>query len=258
MGTIQNVKDQWNANLYDCNHSFVSNYGADVVELLAPKKDEKILDLGCGTGDLAKKLYDMGIQVMGVDNSANMVNQAKGKYPEIKFHIHDVLDLPYKDEFDAVFSNAVLHWIKEPKEALKNIYKSLRKGGRFVAELGGKGNVQMITDEVRKQFQKIGLAFDEEKFPWYFPSIGEYTSLMEEVGFQVLFAYHFDRPTELEGDDGLKNWLEMFGALMFSGLEEETKLSIIKNAEFNLKDIMFENGNWIADYKRLRIVGIKK
>jgi len=258
MGKIKNTNDQWNANLYDSKHSFVSNYGADVVELLSPKKGEHILDLGCGTGDLAKTLYDLGVNVTGIDYSANMIEQAKSKYPEISFHVQDVLNLPYHNEFDAIFSNAVLHWVKQPKQALENIFKSLKKDGRFVAELGGKGNVQMITDEVRKQFDRLGLTFDEEVFPWYFPSVGEYTKLMEEVGFQVAFAYHFDRPTVLEGEDGLKNWLEMFGGLMFDGLENETKTSIMNNAEFNLRDTMMENGNWIADYKRLRVIGIKK
>ncbi|WP_458412960.1 class I SAM-dependent methyltransferase [Schinkia sp. CFF1] len=257
MGKIS-VNDQWNANLYDNKHSFVSNYGIDVVELLAPKRDEKILDLGCGTGDLAKKLYDAGVKVIGVDKSANMVEQAKNKYPKIPFHVCDALDLPYTLELDAVFSNAVLHWIKEPKQALENIYQSLRNGGRFVAELGGNGNVQMITNEVRNQFQRFGLAFSEEKFPWYFPSIGDYSTLMEEVGFQVVYAYHFERPTVLEGENGLKDWLEMFGGLMFDGLADETKRAIIENAENNVRDAMFVNGNWIADYKRLRVVGFKK
>ncbi len=258
MGKIQNGKDQWNAALYDHKHSFVSNYGTDVIELLAPKKDEHILDLGCGTGDLAKNLFDRGIHVVGIDKSANMISQAQNKYPKIPFYVNDALDLPFKNTFDAVFSNAVFHWIKQPVLALENIYSSLKEGGRFVAELGGKGNVQMITDEVRNQFQQLGLNFDEELFPWYFPSVGEYTTLMEKVGFDVIYAYHFERPTHLEGENGLRNWLKMFGESMFAGFGEETKNIIIMNTEQNLRSIMYKDSNWIADYKRLRVVGIKK
>ena len=258
MKKFKNSQDQWNANLYDSKHSFVSDFGADVLDLLVPKKGEYILDLGCGTGDLANRLYERGVKVVGVDKSGNMIKQAKDKYPNIEFHTYDALNLPYKDTFDAVFSNAVLHWIKQPKAALENIYKCLHEGGRFVAELGGKGNVQMITEEVKNVFTKSGLTFNEEQFPWYFPSIGEYTSLMEGAGFHVTFAYHFERPTNLKGADGLKNWLKMFGDSMFTRLAEETKNDIIENVENNLKDAMLAGGNWIADYKRLRVIGIKK
>lgn len=196
--------DNWNANLYDSKHSFVSKFGEDLIDLLAPKKGEYILDLGCGTGDLSYKLHKLGVNVLGIDNSENMVEQAKKKYPNLKFEVQDALNLDYNCEFDAVFSNATLHWVKPPKQALYCIYDALKHNGKFVAEFGGKGNVKKITDEIHNQLEKLEVEYKAELFPWYFPSIGEYSTLMEEVGFRVIFAQHFDRPTPLDGDHGLK------------------------------------------------------
>ena len=258
MEKVQSTKDNWNANLYDIKHSFVSKYGDNLVELLAPKEGEKILDLGCGTGDLAKKLYDYKVDVVGVDKSKNMVMQAMSKYPNIKFIVRDATDLVYNNEFDAVFSNATLHWVSPPKKALNCIYKSLKQGGRFVAEFGGKGNVQIITGEIINQIKEVGFEYKMEQFPWYYPSIGEYSSLMEEVGFRVTFAQHYDRPTLLDGDNGLKNWIEMFGSDMFEGIVEDRKDYIITKVENNLKEILCKDGNWFADYKRIRVIGIKE
>ncbi|WP_245843814.1 class I SAM-dependent methyltransferase [Oceanobacillus rekensis] len=255
---MKKMQDTWNASLYDIKHSFVSNYGGNLIELLAPKADEKILDLGCGTGDLAKRLYDKNVDVVGVDKSKNMVMQAMSKYPNIKFMVRDATDLEYNNEFDAVFSNATLHWVKPSKQALNCIYESLKQGGRFIAEFGGKGNVQTITDAIINQFKEVGIDYNMEKFPWYYPSIGEYSSLMEEAGFRVAFAQHFDRPTPLDGDNGLKNWIEMFGSYMFEGILEDKKDFVITKVENNLKEILYKEGKWIADYKRIRLIGIKE
>lgn len=258
METAQRTKDYWNAHLYDQNHSFVSKYGNSLIELLAPKQGEKILDLGCGTGDLAKKLYDIGVNIIGVDKSNNMIREAMGKYPNITFMVRDAIDLSYNIEFDAVFSNATLHWVKQPKQALHCIYQSLKSGARFVAEFGGKGNVQIITDEIIHQFKELGIEYKLEQFPWYYPSIGEYTSLMEEIGFRVIFAQHFDRPTPLDGENGLKNWIEMFGSQMFESIDKDRKDYIITKVQNNLKEILYKDGNWIADYKRIRVIGVKQ
>lgn len=251
-------KDHWNAELYDGKHSFVSKYGEDLLELLAPKKGEYILDVGCGTGDLAYKLHELGVNVIGIDQSENMIEQAKKKYPHITFAVQNVLHLSYHDEFDAVFSNATLHWVKQPKIALSCMYRALKRNGRFVAEFGGKGNVQLIIDETINQLKKFGVDYKDEQFPWYFPSIGEYATLMEEVGFRVVFAQHFDRPTQLEGERGLAHWLNMFAVGMFDGVSEEMKEMVIANVENNLKSVLFQNNRWFADYKRIRVVGIKQ
>lgn len=252
------IKDQWNADLYDRNHSFVSQYGMDLVQLLAPQENERILDLGCGTGDLAQKIKNAGAQVLGVDQSANMVKEAKGKYTEIEFEVKDATELDYVEEFDAVFTNATLHWVKPPEKALECIYNSLKSGGRFVAEFGGKGNVKTITDEVIAQIKNEGIEFKDEQFPWFYPSIAEYAAMMEANGFRVTFAHHFDRPTKLEGNQGLKNWIEMFGGHLLSGVTEQQKVSIVNRVENNLQAILFQDGHWYADYKRIRVIGWKE
>lgn len=255
---VKTVKDQWNAHLYDQRHSFVSQYGTNLVEILNPQKHENILDLGCGTGDLARIIMDLGSLVLGVDKSANMVEQAKLKYEDIPFEVMDATELDFEEEFDAVFSNATLHWVKPPDKALRCIHRSLKQGGRFVAEFGGKGNVQAITDEIIRQIRAEGLQFADSQFPWFYPSVGEYTSLMEEAGFRVTFAQHYDRPTQLDGAQGLQNWIEMFGDQLFNGIHEVKKQNIIRRVEENLKDALFEDGHWFADYKRIRVVAVKE
>ncbi|TSI04175.1 methyltransferase domain-containing protein [Lysinibacillus sp. BW-2-10] len=252
------VKDQWNAALYDQSHSFVSKFGSNIVELLNASVGEEILDLGCGTGDIANQLYNKGVHILGIDKSENMVSAAKEKYPHIPFKVEDATEIDYDRQFDAVFSNATLHWVKNPSKALASIYKGLKSGGRFVAEFGGKGNVAIITNEIVQQMQQTGFEFEEERFPWFYPSIAEYTTLMEKAGFRVIFAQHIDRPTPLEGEDGLKNWITMFGMDLLKGIDEEMKNQIITNVENALKPILYKNSGWEADYKRIRVIGIKE
>jgi ubiquinone/menaquinone biosynthesis C-methylase UbiE len=258
MEILKSTKDTWNANLYDNQHFFVSKYGESVLELLAPQKGERILDLGCGTGDLAKKLSDTGVDVTGADKSENMIMKAQNKYPDIHFIVQDATRLDYHEEFDAVFSNATLHWVKQPKQALACIYQSLKKGGRFVAEFGGKGNVQTISEGIITEISRAGYDFEDKHFPWFFPTIGEYSVLMEEAGFRVVYAQHFDRPTVLNGDHGVNNWIEMFGSDMFEGIPNEKRADIIAKAEKAIKNKLYKDGNWIADYKRIRVIGIKE
>ncbi|MEH7481764.1 methyltransferase domain-containing protein [Neobacillus drentensis] len=250
-------EDSWNASLYDTKHSFVSQFGGELVQLLAPQSGEKILDLGCGTGDLTNQLNQLGVDIIGIDKSENMIQQAQKKYPGLTFKVKDAVNMRYTNEFDAVFSNATLHWIKTPKQALESIYNALKPGGRFVAEFGGKGNVQKITAAILNQLGEQGIKYKSEQLPWYYPSIGEYTSIMEQVGFRVTHAQHFDRPTPLSGEQGLKNWIEMFATSMFEGVTSDTKELIITKVEKNLREVLFQNGEWIADYKRIRVLGTK-
>jgi trans-aconitate methyltransferase len=252
--SINNLKDNWDANLYDNSHRFVSMYGESLIDLLAPKKDEHILDVGCGTGDLAKTLSEAGCSVIGIDKSANMIEYAKSKYPHIPFYIKDVLELDEFNVFDAVFSNATLHWVKQPKDALQAIWQSLKINGRFVAEFGGAGNVELILNERRRQLERLEIEFQS---PWYYPSIGQYASLMEEVGFRVTLAVHYDRPTLLNGEEGLRNWIDMFAASIFESVPYEMKDDVISRIENNLQETMYKDGNWFADYKRIRVIGLK-
>lgn len=256
--TVSPKNDRWNADLYDEKHSFVSQFGEGIVQLLAPEQDENILDLGCGTGDIAKKLNDLGAHVKGIDHSDNMIRQAQYKYPNIEFNVEDATKLNYKNQFNTVFSNATLHWVKPPESVLNCIHDSLKRQGRFVAEFGGKGNVNLITTEIKKQLLNLELPYHEERFPWFFPSIGEYTTLMEKAGFNVTFAHLFERPTPLKGINGLRNWIEMFSKMMFEELDHETFNRVITNVENNLRETMFKEDAWIADYKRIRVIGVKE
>lgn len=244
----------WNAQLYDGKHQFVSKFGEDVVDLLAPKAGEAILDVGCGTGDLALSLYNQGIHVVGIDQSASMIEEAKQKYPHIPFFVEDAHNLPFEEKFDAVFSNAALHWMKKPEQVLDGIFKSLKPGGRFVAEFGAKGNVASISRAIIGQIDH----YDHNQYPWFFPSIGEYTSLMEQAGFHVAFAEHFERPTRLEGVDGMRNWINMFGDMVMGAQTPEEKERIISGAVATLTEERFYEDHWIADYWRIRVVGTKK
>ncbi len=255
---IQGVKkDQWDAALYDGKHGFVSKFGEGVIELLDPKAKEYILDLGCGTGDLAKKLNSYGVHIMGIDQSKAMINEARKKYPQLTFEVGDATRLPFDAAFDAIFSNATLHWVKPPEKALQGIYQSLKQGGRFVAEFGGKGNVGSITSSIISEIQSL-LPKHHVSFPWYYPSIAEYTSLMEEVGFRVTFALHFDRPTLLEGEAGLRNWIDMFASNLFEGITVDLKQAIVEKVEKKLKPTLYQENRWVADYKRIRVVGVKE
>lgn len=249
---------KWNSSLYDGKHDFVSKYGEDLVELLAPKEGELILDLGCGTGDLTFLVSEKGAGVIGLDSSAEMIETARNKYPTIQFDKASADDFHYDEKFDAVFSNATLHWVLTYKEAVQCIYRSLKPNGRFVAEFGGKGNVSRIVTALKKALEKYGHAAVARKQVWYFPSLSEYAAVLEQAGFRVVLAAHFDRPTLLKDEDGIRNWLRMFGWSYLRDLDEETLESVLSTVEEEIRPSNFRDGKWYADYVRLRIIAIKQ
>lgn len=245
----------WDAKSYSEHFSFVPQYGRDLIELLDEKK-LKILDLGCGGGNLTKEICDRGHEVTGIDLSQNQIEFAKKCYPEIKFFVSDALALDFDQEFDAVISNAVLHWIDERNQPLaaKNVLNCLKKGGQFVFEMGGAGNNALIHGELERQFAKRGLKYE---MPFFFPSVGQYSSLLEGVGFKVVYALLFDRPTPLEGENGLKDWMDTFVKAPFYGLDKSISDDIKLCAQTALKDKLYRNGVWYADYVRLRMKAVK-
>lgn len=203
---------KWNSQLYDDKHSFVWKLAAGVLELLEPKPGEHILDLGCGTGHLTSKIAEAGAHVFGVDRSPEMIAQAREQYPTLRFEVMDALDLTLEETFDAVFSNATLHWIHEPERVITAIAKLLKPGGRFVAEFGGKGNTNELLKAIHRAWRNLALPGAPPR-PWYYPTIPEYSGLLEKHGIEVTYAILFDRPTPLDdGERGLRNWLDMFGA----------------------------------------------
>jgi trans-aconitate 2-methyltransferase len=248
----------WNANLYNAKHDFVWKYGSDVVSLLAPRAGEHILDLGCGTGHLTAQIAESGATVMGVDRSAEMVSAAQASYPNLKFEVIDARNLSFNEMFDAVFSNATLHWIHEPEAVLRGIFKALRTGGRFVAEMGGKKNIRAMQDAFDDALAELGAAKHGEVQPWYYPSVSEYSSLAEKIGFEVRLITLFDRPTGLaDGAAGLRNWIIMFGGDYLAKAGDFKREEFIRRVEEKLRPQLFRDGQWWADYRRLRLVAYK-
>ncbi|MDQ8005958.1 MAG: methyltransferase domain-containing protein [Pedobacter sp.] len=248
----------WDSQLYNEQHRFVSNYGADVLQWLDAKAGEHILDVGCGTGDLAAKIQEAGATVSGVDASADMVELAKREYPTIQFEQKDAAALDYNREFDAVFSNATFHWIENQRGLLRGIYKSLKHGGRLVAEFGGKGNIKSIIDAIETAAKQLGLEHRVISNFWFFPSISHYATLLEASGFETEQMWLFDRPTQLVGEDGMQKWINQFAQHAFVNLNEEEATAVTSLAIEILKPTYFKDGQWTADYRRLRIKAIKK
>jgi len=240
----------WDAAGYQSRFSFVFKHGEGVVDLLDPKPGERILDLGCGAGQLTAKIAAAGAIVAGIDQSPEMIAQARANFPAIDFRIADATSFTVDSPVDAVFSNAVLHWVKVASAAINRVHRALQPGGRFVLEMGGKGNTKALLGAVREVAGELEL-------PWFYPTIAEYSALLERAGFEVRYATLFDRPTVVEGENGLDDWLVMFGGKMFGGISDERKREIRIAVADKLRPQCFRDGNWTLDYRRLRVVAVR-
>jgi trans-aconitate methyltransferase len=248
---------KWDAGLYDEKHSFVWKMAAGLLELLEAKAGERILDVGCGTGHLTAKIATNGAQVTGIDQSAEMIQEARAAYPALRFEVMDARQLVFPEKFDAVFSNATLHWIKEPERAVQSIARVLRPSGRFVAEFGGKGNIAALVAAVQRAWPKAGLPQPVPN-PWYYPSLAEYAGLLEKHGLEVTYGLLFDRPTPLEdGDRGLRNWLDMFGGAILEKLPKDQRDRLLEEVQNEARAPLYRDGRWVLDYRRLRVVARK-
>lgn len=287
------MTNQWNAAEYDAKHKFVYEKAKGLVDLLAPKPGEWILDLGCGTGALTAEIAARGAEVLGVDRSEEMIAQARKKFPALRFEVMDARELRFGTEngrppfaaqgrqkadptgradgtkrgepgFDAVFSNAVLHWIPEADEVIANVARVLkpacagRPGGRFVAEFGGKGNIQKLVAGFHRALATLNLESPEAVGPWFYPSLAEYSGMLERHGLEVRQASLFERPTVLEeGERGLESWIRVFRKTFVEKMGEENASRWIGEVERQCRAELFRDGSWVLDYRRLRIAAWK-
>ncbi len=252
------ISISWDSNLYQQSHAFVYQYGEGLLELLLPQSGEKILDLGCGTGELTESIYQQGADVLGIDSAAEMIAKAKQLYPAIPFEVQDGHHFSYSNAFDAIFSNAALHWMTQPEKVIQNIYQSLKPGGRLVAEFGGKGNIQSIQKVLKEQLLQAGYPENAATQVWYFPSTGEYASLLEAAGFTVRLAQWYERETVLQDTkEGIVQWIQMFCGAYLSNIPAARQQEIATATQATLKATHYRDHQWYADYRRLRIMATK-
>jgi trans-aconitate methyltransferase len=229
----------------------VADLAGGVFALLAPKSGEKILDLGCGDGAMTERIAATGAVVTGVDVSAAMVAAARAR--GLKVDQESAESLMYEEEFDAVFSNAALHWISNAAGVLEKVRRALRPGGRFVAEMGGHGNIAAIRTALQAVFSSFGI--DAERgVGSFFPSVGVYRTMLEEAGFSVQSIELIPRPTLLAGGtEGMRIWLNTFRNGALSLLPAEDRAVALERTIELLRPILADrNGDWTADYVRLR------
>lgn len=244
---------EWNASRYATHARFVAELGMPVVELLAPRPDERILDLGCGDGALTARLAELGCSVVGVDADPDMVRAACERGLDAR--LADGAALPFEHEFDAVFSNAALHWMKaDPDGVVAGVARALKPGGRFVGEFGGHGNVAAISVALLAALARRGID-GRAVHPWYFPTPQEYRSRLERHGFAVQTLELIPRPTLLP--TGMEAWLEVFADPFLLGLQAEDRESVRREAMGLLEPVLCDPvGNWTADYVRLRFAAV--
>lgn len=243
------LRQVWGAEKYEQNARFVSDMTADVLSWLAPKAGERILDLGCGDGALTEKLVAAGASVVGADNSEPLLAAARKRGLDVRFADGQALD--FGPEFDAVFSNAALHWMTRADDVIRGVARALKPGGRFVAEFGGHGNVAAMVTALR------AIALRHGKDPalaagWFYPTPAEYRALLEANGFAVERIGLFPRPTPLP--TGLRGWLFTFRESYFGQWPQERREQIVAELEELLAPSLRDKaGNWTADYVRLRV-----
>jgi trans-aconitate methyltransferase len=249
----------WSPEHYQRGFSFVWRHGQDLIGLLAPQPGERILDLGCGTGQLTAEIAKSCAQAVGIDSSPEMVQQARSNYPLLRFELADATRFRSAEPFDAVFSNAALHWIEDAGGAASTIAQAVKPGGRFVAQFGGKGNVRSLVQALAAVHNEAtGSESREAADLWYFPSLAEYATLLAANGLEVTYGALFDRPTVLEGGaSGLRDWVEMFLKGALQRMEVGDRLHFIERLEQRLTPVLFRDGRWVMDYRRLRVIALR-
>ena len=250
---MERAKQAWDPDQYSEEAGFVPAFGKAVVDLLHPRSGERILDLGCGDGVLTERIRDFGAEIIGIDTSANMVKAAKERGLDARVGSGE--DIDFENEFDAVFSNAALHWMTRPDSVLAGVWRALKPGGRFVGELGGQGNVETIVGALEGALRERGI--DPAKHnPWFFPDERDYRERLERHGFDVSTTALFSRPTELPRD--VTGWLETFGQSFVQAMPEPDRAHFLSEVADRCRPALCdEAGRWTADYVRLRFAAFK-
>jgi trans-aconitate methyltransferase len=250
MDSTATPKQLWKADRYAENASFVPALGQPVLDLLKVRPGERILDLGCGDGVLTEKIVALGGEVVGVDSSPDMVEAAKRRGLDAR--LASGYSLNFNGEFDAVFSNAALHWMKDdPDAVIAGVNRALNPGGRFVGEMGGHGNVDAITVALLSTLQRRNIANPTALSPWYYPTVDGYRAKLEAGGFVVNYIELIPRPTPLP--TGMAAWIETFGMSLIRNLPETEHADAVDEVVERLRPMLCdEKGQWTADYVRLR------
>jgi trans-aconitate methyltransferase len=247
-----NQTTSWNPDSYSKTARFVSDLGEPLLQLLDPKPGEVILDLGCGDGALTEKITAAGSVVIGVDASLAQLRASRKRSLDVL--LMDGQQLAFRKPFDAVFSNAALHWMKRSELVTASVANCLKSGGRFVGEFGGKGNVECIRAALHNGLRERSTepwVVD----PWYYPSAEEYSELLSKSGFNVEYIELIPRPTELPGD--IVAWLEVFAQPFTNSLSEAERESFLKEVRSELEPRLRKaDGSWFADYVRLRFKAV--
>lgn len=252
---VRHMDNAWNPIKYDDHASYVSALANDLVLWLRPRAGETVLDLGCGTGTLSAEIARCGARVTGVDHSAAMIEAAREKYAELSFQVMDGQALTYPAQFNAVFSNAALHWMPRARDVARGVYNALLPGGRFVAEFGAAGNTQAVVRAMRAVLQEWRID-PAPYFHWYFPTPGQYACVLESENFEVRQVSCFERPTPMPGEQGLATWLGLFLSPLADELGERWP-ELCARAADQCRSELFRDGRWLIDYVRLRVVATK-
>ncbi len=238
---------RWESESYQRDTGFVSDYGADVLSWLEPLAGERILDLGCGDGVLTHKIAKSGADVVGADSSSSFIKTAKASGLDAR--VLDAQNLPFHREFDAVFSNAALHWMIHAEEVIRSVKRALKPNGRFVGEFGGFGNVAAIITAMRAVGEELG--GDPNRIgPWFFPTVDQYSAMLEQQGFEVENIVTFYRPTPLP--TGMRAWLKVMSGAFFDQYGDRADVALDKVEAVLKGSLCDHSGQWFADYVRLR------
>jgi len=249
------VAQTWDPGTYDERCGFVASGGSQVLGWLDPQPGQRIVDLGCGSGALTLRLAEAGAQVIGLDSDPAMVEAAHRRLPGCEVRLADGHAFVVDPPADAVFSNAALHWMTRPAEVLRCVRDALHTQGRFVAELGGVGNVGAVESAADRAAAELGL--EAPRWGHFFPTPGRYAQLLEDAGLEVRRLELVDRPTPLAGADGLAAWYAMFGVGALGHLSEAERGALVTRALELAKPSLHRDGVWYADYRRLRVLAVR-